>query len=172
MLTRRFYFFKSIILNKNQQQQGFTIIELLIAMIIVGILAAIALPSILNQSAKAKQSEGKTYVSVINRAQQRYRMEEGNFATTSNELELDLPNITNNYIYTISGNNSEATVIANPIDDQSLKGYSGIVFIYQNNLRNIICQTTEVNATTNVQAMNFTGDLVNCNTYTNMEFLQ
>ena len=47
-------------LNHKQSEKGFTLVELLVVIIIIGILAAIALPNFLNQSAKAKQTEART----------------------------------------------------------------------------------------------------------------
>jgi type II secretory pathway pseudopilin PulG len=55
------------------------LIELLVVIIIIGILAAIALPSFLNQANKAKQSEAKTYVGSMNRGQQAYFLENDTF---------------------------------------------------------------------------------------------
>jgi type IV pilus assembly protein PilA len=48
--------------------------------IIIGILAAIALPSMLNQSNKAKEAGAKTTLGAINRAQQAYQLESNTFA--------------------------------------------------------------------------------------------
>jgi prepilin-type N-terminal cleavage/methylation domain-containing protein len=47
-------------MRASQSESGFTLVELLVVIIIVGILSAIALPSFLNQANKAKQSEAKT----------------------------------------------------------------------------------------------------------------
>ncbi|OUL34776.1 general secretion pathway protein GspH [Nostoc sp. T09] len=122
------------ILGKKQENEGFTLIELLVVIIIIGILSAIALPSFLNQANKAKQSEAKTYVGSMNRAQQAYYLEQNQFAAQADfgKLGLGIATQTTNYKYAISGGgasnasqvtNQAATVLANA----PLKSYIGNV---------------------------------------------
>jgi type IV pilus assembly protein PilA len=90
---------------QNKEEKGFTLIELLVVIIIIGILAAIALPSFLNQANKAKQSEARTYVGSANRAQQAYYMEKDTFvtaATSYGNLGLGVATQTANYIYDVN----------------------------------------------------------------------
>ena len=70
-------------LNKKNANKGFTLIELLVVVIIIGVLAAIALPNLLGQVARGRQAEARTNLGVVNRAQQAHRLETGTFGTFS-----------------------------------------------------------------------------------------
>jgi len=103
----------------KEAEGGFTLIELLVVIIIIGILAAIALPSFLNQANKAKQAEAKTYLGSINRAQQAVYLEAGSFTTEISELRLGIRSITENYNYELAivGTDTNAAyVTATPWD--------------------------------------------------------
>jgi type IV pilus assembly protein PilA len=136
-------------IRRNKSEKGFTLIELLVVIIIIGILAAIALPSFLNQAAKAKQSEAKSYVGAVNRAQQAYRIENAKFAPDFDKLEVGLDASSNNYTYTIAANEgTSGTIIAAPTDKDALRAYSGGVFIDNTNgqTRAVTCEGEKVAA--------------------------
>ncbi|NJN88482.1 MAG: prepilin-type N-terminal cleavage/methylation domain-containing protein [Leptolyngbyaceae cyanobacterium SL_7_1] len=119
-------------LVQKHEEKGFTLIELLVVIIIIGILAAIALPSFLNQANKARQSEAQTYVGSMNRGQQAYYLEKNEFGQLTN-LELGILD-TKNYTYTSlpgggAGSASDAVSTGTPTAKSVLKGYAGRVFI-------------------------------------------
>ena len=76
-------------LLRKKEEGGFTLIELLVVIIIIGILAAIALPSFLNQASRARETEAQTNLGAINRGQQAFLLEYGFMASTAATVDVD-----------------------------------------------------------------------------------
>src|SRR6266511_3379667 len=72
--------------QRAADEQGFTLIELLVVILIIGILAAIAIPSFLNQRGKAQDSEAKSGARTAQTAEETYFTD--NQAYTSTESDL------------------------------------------------------------------------------------
>lgn len=83
-------------------KSGFTLLEVLIVVIIIGILVAIALPQYTATIEKARSGEAATNVGAIRGALDRYWYQNGSITTTLNNLDIDNPNSVTNKLYTYS----------------------------------------------------------------------
>ncbi len=128
----------------SKKDGGFTLIELLVVIAIVGILSAIALPSMLGQASKAKEVQAKTTIASVNSAQNAFRTENTSFAPDIDTLALGVPTDTANYVFDVVGKADTATITATP-KDSALNGYVGGVVRYSNEgnsaIATIVCKT-------------------------------
>lgn len=137
-------YLRSAKFSKNTNY-GFTIIELLVVIIIIGILSAIALPSFLNQANRARQTEATTYVSTALRGQQAFYLENSVFTPLLSELDAgaNFDRADNFYTYTASVTADSAlpgVVITATPKTPALSGAAGKVYINpQGNTLSIQC---------------------------------
>ena len=85
--------------NQNLSRLGFTLIELLVVVLIIGILAAVAVPQYQKAVMKARLTEIKTFIANVEKAMDLYILENGYSSGTAHArwgiLDLDMSSYCN-----------------------------------------------------------------------------
>ena len=81
----------STYLRNRQGRKGFTLVELAVVIIIIGVLAAFAVPRFLDSVERSKAAEAYNYHSAVRAAQERYQVRQGTYADDLTKLDIQMP---------------------------------------------------------------------------------
>jgi len=74
-------------LGNLKESRGFTLIELMVVIVILGILAAVVAPKIIGRSDDAKITDAKVQIRNLETALKLYKLDSGSFPTTEQGLQ-------------------------------------------------------------------------------------
>ncbi len=99
MLTRNGGTMNTKTLQNTINQRGFTLIELMVVIVILGILATLIVPNIMDTPDEAKQAKATVDISAIETALKMYKLHNGSYPTTQQGLQalVERPEGANNW---------------------------------------------------------------------------
>lgn len=117
----------SLFNNGTLPTHGFTLIELLVVVLIIGILAAVAVPQYQKAVAKAHVTEAIVALKALSDAEEVYFLANGTYTENLNALDTSIPPTSNYYTYSCF-DNQFSSCIARPTQD----GYPVLEFVFLN----------------------------------------
>ena len=75
---------------QKQVRKGFTLVELAVVIVIIGVLAAFGVPRFLKSVERSKAAEAFAYLSSVRAAQERYQAREGTYADNISKLDINV----------------------------------------------------------------------------------
>lgn len=130
----------------SKKENGFTLIELMIAVLVVGILSAIAIPQYTKYMQKARRADMQAVLSEVMVKQQQFLMTQRRYTSTFADLGISVPDSVSNYYTgytTITVNGLSYSVSATPSSSQS-SDECGVLGVTSDGAKTATVETTAV----------------------------
>lgn len=105
----------------QQVQQGFTLIELMIVVAIIGILAAVAIPAYQDYTIRAKVTEGLGFAAAAKTSVSEFIVSQGSLPTTATQAGITT-NLTTDIVAGLSYSSGDITVNFNALGGDTTAG--------------------------------------------------
>ena len=117
--------------RRAEDEQGFTLIELLVVILIIGILAAIAIPAFLKQRQKAYDAAAKSNIRTAQTAEETYATDNAGAYTSANTqngssdpLDAIEPSLNNAPYVTATANSTGYTLVSSSAGNPTAVTYT------------------------------------------------
>lgn len=121
--------FCAVVAGARKASSGFTPIELLVVVLIIGILASVALPQYQKSVEKARAMEALTLVWAVGRAEERYFLANGEYTSNFEELDIDVPGSQTVYYQDRSGKQTKDFVCRAAYPSSSTVGRTDMIAV-------------------------------------------
>lgn len=119
--------------------KGFTLIEMLVVVLIIGILAGIALPQYQSAVRKARVAEAKISLRALIDAEDRYILEHNDYFSSWDDLDIEIQDETNNWTFVqdecLGESKLGCGVDAIPKWEGGIIYHTGVIIMTMENLR-------------------------------------